>query len=113
MFSCVVMDMILPSPRPQAADPQITPIHKLSDSPDTRAEIRDAHLTRPVLIDGGLLRLDPLSGTARVSEAQAIRLFRAGSVPSTQVENVMVVYVTDFFTGGAAIWPARTASLEV
>ena len=25
--------MILPSPRPQAADPQITPIHKLSDSP--------------------------------------------------------------------------------
>jgi len=59
---------------------------------DTRAEIRDAHLSRPVLIDGGTLRLDPISGTARVSEAQALALFRAGSMPFTQVENVMVVY---------------------
>jgi hypothetical protein len=32
-FSCILMDMILSSPQPQAADPQITPLHKTSDSP--------------------------------------------------------------------------------
>jgi hypothetical protein len=38
VFSCVVMDMILPSPRLSAADPQITPLHKISDSPLDRQQ---------------------------------------------------------------------------
>jgi hypothetical protein len=33
------MDMILPSPRPSAADPQITPLHKISDSPESSGDL--------------------------------------------------------------------------
>ena len=59
---------------------------------DTRTEIRAGHLLRPVLIDGGTLRLDPLPGTPRLSESRAITLFRAGATGPTLVSYVTVVY---------------------
>ena len=60
---------------------------------DTRTEIRAGHLLRPVLIDGGTLRLDPLPGTPRLSEScAAITLFRASATGPTLVSYVTVVY---------------------
>jgi hypothetical protein len=59
---------------------------------DSRRAVRDARLVRPLLFDGAALRLDVGRGSPRVDEAHAITLFRAGSVPSTTVESVTVVY---------------------
>jgi hypothetical protein len=44
------------------------------------------------VFDEGALRLDIARGASRVVEARAIALFRAGSLPTTLVENVTVVY---------------------
>ena len=60
---------------------------------DVRADIHDARLDRSVLIDAGTLRLDPTSARSKVSEPEAIRLFRAGAMPfGSTVRNVNVVY---------------------
>jgi hypothetical protein len=59
---------------------------------DGRRAVRDARLTRPLVFDGNALRLDVGRGSPRVGEAHAIALFRAGSPPTTLVENVTVVY---------------------
>jgi hypothetical protein len=60
---------------------------------DVGADIHDARLVRPVLIDDGALRLDPTSARSQVSESDAIRFFRAGAMPfGSTVTNVNVVY---------------------
>jgi hypothetical protein len=42
------------------------------------SDIQGARLTRQVLLDGGLLRLSPPSGSPGMTEQHAIQLFRAG-----------------------------------
>lgn len=59
---------------------------------DARVAVHDARLTHPLTFDGGALRLDRASGTPAVSEEQALTLFRAGGMPYTQTDDVVITY---------------------
>jgi hypothetical protein len=59
---------------------------------DAREAVTDAHLAQPLVFDEGALRLDIARGAPRLVEARAVALFRAGSPPTTLVENVTAVY---------------------
>lgn len=63
----------------QAAAPPLT----VATSSDAKPAIHDARLTRPLLLDGGKLRLDPTSATPRLSEDRAVRLWATGTMPGS------------------------------
>jgi hypothetical protein len=93
--------------RSRTEAPIAAPAVSVRVATDTRSEIRDGHLSRAVLIDGGTLRLDPVSGTPSVTEAHAIALFRAGSQPGSSVSSVSVVYALVTLRLAADTDPAR------
>jgi hypothetical protein len=55
------------------------------DARDARVAVRGEHVVRPLVFDGGALRIDPARGHPRVSEQQAIRYVRAASLPGSAI----------------------------
>ena len=72
---------------PSSPPPKAVPVTRARD---VVPFIKDARLTKPVAFDGGKLRLDPISGSPKMSEQQALRrwLSAAGGMPG----GVVLVY---------------------
>jgi hypothetical protein len=70
------------------------PIH-VNDARDVKSAVAGARVTRPLLFDDGVLRIDRApAGDPEVDEAQAIRYLRAAALPASYVEvsDVVVAY---------------------
>lgn len=53
-------------------------------------QIKAGRFTAPVVFDDGALRIDPTTAEPDVSEQQAINTFRAGTIPTTMTQDVVV-----------------------
>lgn len=84
------------------------------DAQDARAAVRGGRVVRPLLFDGGALRIDPAKGRPPLSELDAIKLVRASSPPGSgiAVSDVVVALgivslATPVTAAGDVVVPSR------